>query len=295
MSEPRKDIPNVEFQQDKGYTMGMELVSISRIEAFKHLYEPNPEHPHQIQFYNLIYFTSGEGRHFVDFHWYDIHEPTFLYIAKGQVTSFDFSGSLKGYCIIFTEDYFLKNYNQFPEGFTSRMLTPQLHTPTVSVAHHPSFSNYFQLLQTEMSTEFSGIQESVTNALVTVLMAKAEAVKNETLSSSAELKKSQLFLHFYKLVEQQYTTSRSAAAYAEQLAITYKHLNEVCKAVQRKTAKEVIDDFIILMAKRRLVNSEVKSNELGYEMGFEDPTNFTKYFKQRTGLTPKSFKKSISK
>ncbi|MEL6304334.1 MAG: AraC family transcriptional regulator [Bacteroidota bacterium] len=37
----------------------------------------------------------------------------------------------------------------------------------------------------------------------------------------------------------------------------------------------------------------MKSSELAYTLGFEDPTNFTKYFKQKTGFTPKEFKSSL--
>ena len=59
-------------------------------------------------------------------------------------------------------------------------------------------------------------------------------------------------------------------------------------------SQKVIDDYIILQAKRNLINSSLKSTELAYKLGFEDPTNFTKYFKKNTGLTPNSFIKSIS-
>ncbi|MBI0400047.1 helix-turn-helix transcriptional regulator [Cyclobacterium marinum] len=56
-----------------------------------------------------------------------------------------------------------------------------------------------------------------------------------------------------------------------------------------------MDDFIILQAKRNLINSTTNSAELAYKLGFEDPTNFTKYFKKNTGLTPKSFIKSLKR
>ena len=57
------------------------------------------------------------------------------------------------------------------------------------------------------------------------------------------------------------------------------------------TAKQFIDAFVILEAKRLLINSEIKSTELAYSLGFEEPTNFVKYFKKHTGFTPNTFKK----
>ena len=101
-----------------------------------------------------------------------------------------------------------------------------------------------------------------------------------------------LFKKFNSLIEQNIAKSRSADFYANELAITYKHLNLICKELVNKTAKNVIDDFLILKAKRNLINTTMKSNELAFKLGFEDPTNFTKYFKKHTGLTPKEFTKS---
>ena len=56
----------------------------------------------------------------------------------------------------------------------------------------------------------------------------------------------------------------------------------------------IINDFIVLQAKRKLINSDIKSAQLAHFLGFEDPTNFTKYFKKLTGLTPKSFKNTTT-
>ena len=87
-----------------------------------------------------------------------------------------------------------------------------------------------------------------------------------------------------------FTESRNADFYAKKMNITYKHLNVICKEVVNITAKRFIDEFVILEAKRQLINSAVKSTELAFSLGFEEPTNFIKYFKKFTGLTPNRFK-----
>ncbi|MGB2684580.1 MAG: helix-turn-helix domain-containing protein, partial [Olleya sp.] len=70
------------------------------------------------------------------------------------------------------------------------------------------------------------------------------------------------------------------------------HLNTICKATIAITAKQFIDQFVVLEAKRLLINSEIKSTELAYSLGFEESTNFVKYFKKHTGFTPNKFKKN---
>ena len=76
--------------------------------------------------------------------------------------------------------------------------------------------------------------------------------------------------------------------------VSYKHLNEICKSVTGSTAKEVIDNLLILESKRHLAVSDISIKELSYEVGFDEPTNFVKYFKRHTQQSPAQFRKSLA-
>ena len=108
--------------------------------------------------------------------------------------------------------------------------------------------------------------------------------------SNSRSKKFQNFIHF---VENTAITSREASDYASLLNITYKSLNEICKLASNKTAKQLIDLETILKAKRKLAVEEIQVQTLAYELGFDEVTNFVKYFKRHTTLTPSQFKQSI--
>ena len=123
-----------------------------------------------------------------------------------------------------------------------------------------------------------------------IIFSKVEEIKKNQTNYIQESDKLSLFLSFQNILKNDYTLNRNADYYAQNLNITYKHLNIVCKEVINKTAKQYIDEFVILEAKRNLVNSTIKSTELAYLMGFEESTNFVKYFKKHTGFTPNSFK-----
>ncbi len=287
----KKEIPQIQFNSKVNDNFGFEIVPINKIAVHKNSYEHNPESPHQVKFYNLIFFSKGIGQHFIDFKWYDVKENSLLYVSKEQINAFKFSGNLEGYCIIFTEDYLMKCLETLPRNAVFRLFMPQLFSPIVEVPAASDFKNYLELLIKESKINAFN-RDIITESLFTVLLSKAEHYKqNQTLhvNDSSKIK---LFQKFHALLEEKFSESRSADFYAKELAITYKHLNVVCRELTNKTAKTVIDDFIILIAKRDLINSAIKSTELAYKLGFEDPTNFTKYFKKSTGLTPKSFKKS---
>ena len=124
-----------------------------------------------------------------------------------------------------------------------------------------------------------------------IIFSKLERLKQYQTFNLKRSDKLNKFLDFKSLLEIHFNKSRNADFYAEKLNITYKHLNTICKSIIALTAKQFIDEYIILEAKRLLVNSEIKSTELAYFLGFEEPTNFVKYFKKHTKFTPNQFKK----
>ncbi|MCD8186501.1 MAG: helix-turn-helix domain-containing protein [Rikenellaceae bacterium] len=79
------------------------------------------------------------------------------------------------------------------------------------------------------------------------------------------------------------------------LGVNEKTLSKEVKALTGKTPKVYIDSRIILEAKRLLSYSNLSAKMIGFELGFDEPTNFTKYFRKHTGTTPARFRDSAKK
>ncbi|MFY0594716.1 helix-turn-helix domain-containing protein [Roseivirga sp.] len=291
----KKNIPHIQFDAARSENFGFEILPIEKIAREKEKFNHDPELPHQLKFYNLIFFTSGSGKHFIDFNWHPVQENSLVYLTKEQVNAFDFSGNLNGFCIIFTEQYFVNCFSNLPEDFVFRLFNPQLFSQILKIPKQSDFRTYFNLLQQEFSGNESFNRKTIIESLFVILVSKAEDLKQNQTFDVKDNSNIKVFQKFTSLIETHLSKSRSADFYARELTITYKHLNVICKELVNKTAKTVIDDFIILQAKRNLINSNLKVTELAYKLGFEDPTNFSKYFKKHTSLTPNSFVKSISK
>ena len=197
--------------------------------------------------------------------------------------------------MIFTENFFLNFFSEFPNNYLLHLFNSQFSRLVVEVSEDSDVINYFNLLLNEFQSKNTFNHINVIKSLLTVVLSKAEGINEVQNKNAIDSPKVTLFKEFNLLLESNYKESRNANFYANKLAITYKHLNEVCKEVSNKTAKNVIDDFLVLIAKRKLVNTSIKSTQLAYELGFEDSTNFTKYFKKNTGFTPKEFLLSIKK
>lgn len=288
----KTDIPYVKFESGDGDKDGFEVVSIEKIYQNRKTYDVNPETPHQLKFYNLIFFTEGESQHLIDFKWYPVKKNSLIFLTKEQVNAFKFTENLKGVCLIFTEDYFVKCMSSLPKNVVFRLFLPELFSPILEIPKNSDFEKYLNLLKSESYNNNSFNQDIIIESLFVILLSKAEELKQSQTLHINDSSRIGLFQKFKVLLSDNYTHNRSAEFYAKQLSITYKHLNVLCKELVAKTAKSIIDDYIILQAKRNLINSDIKSTELGYKLGFSDPTNFTKYFKKKTGVTPNLFKKN---
>lgn len=289
-----KEIPHIVFDSPKPENSGIDILTISSLAERKDDITHNPEKAHQLAFNMIVFYTAGQSRQLVDFVWHDVKKNTIIHLSKGQINAFQFSDGLEGYIILFTEDYLKKQINTLPKNEVIRLFNAHLFSPIIQVPEDSNVSNYIQLFFQEYSNiQEDYNQENTYSALYSIIFSKLERLKQYQTFHLKRSDKLNSFLAFKSLLEIHFNTSRNADFYAEKLNITYKHLNSICKDLVTITAKQFIDAFVILEAKRLLINSEIKSTELAYSLGFEEPTNFVKYFKKHTGFTPNSFKKDF--
>ena len=289
----QNDIPNIAFNSQKPNNSGIDILTIESLSKRKKDINHDSEKAHQVAFNMIIFFTGGESKHLVDFVWHNVKKNTILHISKGQIHAFQFTEDLKGYILLFTDEYLKKQIHSLPKNEIVRLFNSHLFSPVIQVPEDSNVAQYIQLFFEEYTNPKENYnQDNTYNALHSIIFSKLERLKQYQTVHLKNSDKLNTFLNFKSLLEDNFNKSRNADFYAEKLNMTYKHLNTICKDTISVTAKQFIDAFIVLEAKRLLINSDIKSTELAYSLGFEEPTNFVKYFKKHTGLTPNSFKKN---
>jgi len=79
--------------------------------------------------------------------------------------------------------------------------------------------------------------------------------------------------------------------FADKLGLTPNYLGDIVKHFTNKSALENIHDFVITRAKELLANDKkLNTAEVAYELGFEYPNYFSKFFKKQVNLTPKEYR-----
>lgn len=287
------NIPNISFQSSENVT-DIEFLNVSqlssRIDKDKDL-DHNPREPHRITFFALLIVTEGTGSHKIDLKKYALKKGTVLKIAKGQVHAFQDDLSYDGYLVIFTEEFVLKYFSKSSIEFISLLYNYHISEPVVE--NSPFNESFIELIAKELESENTYAQKNIVAKILELYLLKLER-QNHT-SSSAKLNKDHypLFFQFKDLVEKNYRDTRNVKDYAETMSISTKHLNKIVKSFTLNTAKHFIDKYVILEIKRAILSTDNSLKEIAYEKGFNEVTNFTKFFKRHTDFTPKEYRSSL--
>ncbi len=135
----------------------------------------------------------------------------------------------------------------------------------------------------------------IVRSLINVLLFEVSAVYNEQSFPSfyRQTRSEQIASEFKKLVSLNFIKERSVKFYADSLFITAKHLTETIKAETGKSAKEWIDEIVILEAKILLQDNSLTIQNIAFTLSFADQSTFGKFFKNLTGISPLAYKQSL--
>lgn len=83
----------------------------------------------------------------------------------------------------------------------------------------------------------------------------------------------------------------TVAMLAEQVHLSPNYLSDLLKRETGQSPLEHIHRYVVEEAKTRLLSTRISVSELAYDLGFEYPQYFSRLFKEKTGVSPKMFRR----
>ena len=156
-----------------------------------------------------------------------------------------------------------------------------------------SFKLHFMFLEEEFETE-DDIQGEMLRVLLKRLLIKSvRLLKNTMADPTLEQPKIAIIRRFNLLVEASFREKHKVSEYADLLNKSPKTLSNLFSKYNNKTPLQVINERIILEAKKLLLQSDKSSKEIAFNLGFLEASHFSKFFKNQVGMSPIHFKKNI--
>ena len=279
-------IKSISFR--KGLSNEIEIISIADTVA-KH--RNNIVLPHRDNYYNIFWYQKGSATHLIDFKPIQIRENSLLFVNKNRIQTLDSTADYDGKFLLFTEAFF----DKYPEDIkylrNNILFNDLLEEPVLNIEGNSSIISVFQDIEIELSKSNDEVQYHILHNLLhnLLLLSERERRKNgfNQIEKGIDLDKT---IEFRNTLENKFRSIKTVSGYASVMSISERKLNKALTAVLGKTAKELIDERIILEAKRMLAHTNYSIKEIGFELGFDEPTNFVKYFRKQEGKTPVEFR-----
>lgn len=249
---------------------------------------------HFHSYYQIIWFTKGKGKHFVDFESFDFEDNSLFFIAKNQIHYFDDNLNVDGYILQFNESFFIDSQMDM---FLKFNLFNSSQSPVLKV--DPSSTNAIKslinIIQDQTLNEHPFGQEPLLRYLLKSLLIIFKRFENKDHSTDIHLQSHYevLYLKFRNLMEENIQQNLLVQDFASALSISSKTLTSLCKDQSSKTPSQLIQERKLLEAERYLRFSSLKVNEIAFKLGFEDDSYFAKFYKKHRGISPGDWRKSI--
>lgn len=233
----------------------------------------------------ITYWYKGGGRYRIEDRTWNFSAPTISFVPSNIIHGFDVDDQSDAIVVSISDD-------------TLKALAPQvdlsLDLPTFLSAHprDPSWQKVDALLQM-VSAEYrerGGQSEKIMLGLIGVVLSLMNRLGGSAALPSASPIVA-LALALRSAVDRHYKSDWPVGNYVELLATTPHLLDKAAREVFGHTVKEMLLDRRLLEAKRLLMFTIRSVEDIGREVGFEDPAYFSRFFRKRVGEAPAAWRR----
>ncbi|WP_322973212.1 helix-turn-helix domain-containing protein [Peterkaempfera griseoplana] len=269
-----------------GAPTGVEVMKLAGLHERSRRHGNDPYQPLRPAFHQLIGACARPVRMWVDFVEQELQPGSWLWIRPGQVQRFGPDLVAADGVIVLFQPGFLPpatvSAAHMDPPYEQRPLTPRgpdAEGVRRALDHLGYEYEAMASLPLESHTE-------VLRALLSVLVVRLAHVRDPEPGPVA----SETFRRFHVAVERDYAVTRRVEDYAAALGYSPRTLSRATLAATGRTAKQYVDDRVVLEAKRLLWHSHLPAREVAGRLGFADASDFTKFFRLRAGTTPGAFR-----
>ena len=288
------EMSNQHFGMDNNYffkSQSEHLFHINKLEDVRNkIYFPLP--PHRKPVYDFLFLTKGMTHRSKALNSYEVGINTFFFLPAHQITHHDFmSADTEGYFCHFDFDIFTKH---LPELNILRdfPFLQFIGDPTVAVdaSIRPFILNIFQRLEAEYQKETI----DNFNIVAVYLLALFTEIKRFYNPSVSTKRSSALTItqNFKDALSNHIYEKQRVSEYADMLAVSPNHLNKCVKTATGQSAQDLLNEMVLLESKILLRQTDLSINEIAFKITQQDASDFSRFFKAKTGLTPKQYKQN---
>lgn len=241
--------------------------------------------------FQLLLLNSGHADISLDNSKIYVDKASVVTIPSGVVHGFIFSPNTEGYVVSIAEPMIHQSALSYAESVFDtvlekpRVLSFASENKTLAQLHE-----YCNLLSSELNAHDIGMRQASEWLAKMILLSLFRAIKQQDQGIKVGHSLNNQYHQFQQLIEQNYRSHWTVAQYADALQTSVSTLNRVCRKTKGVGAKAIVAERLFIEAKRSLSYTQLHVDQIAYNLGFDDPAYFSRFFKNKSGLSPTSFR-----
>lgn len=249
-------------------------------------------HRHANLFQVLSIFDGVSDVRFDD----DVHtlnRGSVITIPLGVVHAFRFTPGTEGVVLTIADE--LLNSAGEVTYLGSLVRSPQLIGFEAASEEFLQLRTHMLAIAEEFRRPDTGHGVMLTSLVKIVLTMLVRRLEETRLAVSAGGTDSKILMGFRRLVEQNFTRQWSIDEYASALNTSVSSLNRRCRRYVGLTAKSIVQNRVLLEAKRRLIYTREPVEHIAWSLGFKDPAYFSRFFSRQEGTPPGQYRREATR
>ena len=263
------------------------------IETLEHISaNPDRTRPERLEVLEIIVVKHGNGRLWCDASTVALQPGSAYVLVPGQVRCLSGDGYTTGYVIRIAPDFVRQLHDQFDISFMIRLALIKNELLLVESVNQLSEMEIF-VMKLLREFERNGLRrQEVIRSFVKLLLIHLSVRLKGVNRPDLHDRNIELLRSFFVLLWRPSSSKKLVGDYADELCVTANYLNTTVRRFTGYTASYHIQQQIVLEAKRHAVYSMLQMKEIAYYLGFEDHAHFSTFFKNYSGMSFSTFRKS---
>lgn len=237
-----------------------------------------------------LFWLEGPGTHFNDFREYRLNGRSLVLVTPGQVHGWPRWESLRGTMVGFQAGF-------CGDGNSSPLidLLDAGRGPVLRAGRDDArqLDHWMALLEQEFDARRPDWVNVARHVVPLVLLWRRRMLGEKGADSASSRRATELVRSFSAALEQDVSAAKTVSDYARIVGVTPGHLNDTVRAHTGRSAGDVIRERVVLEARRLLLHSTLSVGEIAYQLGFDDPSYFARFFRRATRRAPREFRDVI--
>jgi AraC family transcriptional activator of pobA len=245
------------------------------------------------KYYRILWLQKGEASVSVDGIDYKLEENQIIFLTPLNKLELQNIPS-EFISLVFNREFYCIQQHDQEVSCYGYLFFGSSDVPIVSLDQNEqvSFNLLYQVMREEFNNE-DQIQGEMLQVLLKRFLIKSTRLARKNLKNpEINQDKLDIIRQFNVLVEMHFKNKHKVSDYADLLNKSPKTLSNLFGEYNDKNPSQVIQERIILEAKRLFLYTDKSAKEIAFDLGFDDAAHFSRFFKKIAGINPTEFKKT---